>query len=502
MIDNENVLNEAGLSLYDSLIKNWFKTRLDAEISARTETDEVILQQLSALSETLRNEISARTENDEEMLQQLSALSEALENEIETLNTEIENRISGETYIINLLEEYQEVTQAQIDALFYGHAHRVQIVVDEEYAEYVSVSAVPELAEDGDSVTLTAVMAQDPGEYEFDGWYVNGTKVSSNLTYQVTFNHEDTYEVKLASIAPVYYTLTFVTNGDGEVYVNEPGVTSITVAEGGSVTFTPYATPDSGYNFDGWSDGLTNGQPNTVTNVRADKTYTATFSQIVYHTLTFVSNGNGSVYVNEPGVTTIMVEDGDSVQFTPYATPDSGYKFVSWSDGLTNEQPNRVDNVTQDKTYTATFSQVVYNTVTYTFTSRAWSAVTDEGIRENWISNKEGNQMNSTQGVQITTGTSLASATSPRNFQNIQNVTFIYSTNSSKGTGSIKIQIPEGSGVGDLPVTKEGGQTDRALSFDCNGESGNIRFTVTCTQNSIYVKSVSITYEVVDQMIE
>ncbi len=127
-------------------------------------------------------------------------------------------------------------------------------------------------------------------------------------------------------------------------------------------------------------------------------------------------------------------------------------------------------------------------TYTYTFTSKAWADATSS-----WTSGKDGGQMQSDRGVQVSTTYTGANATCKTSMSNIQKVVFVYSTNSSNGAGSIKVSI--GNQEKTLSVTKTGGTSDRNLEFDFSDSplSGQLKFTVTCTTNSIYIKSVSIT---------
>lgn len=127
-------------------------------------------------------------------------------------------------------------------------------------------------------------------------------------------------------------------------------------------------------------------------------------------------------------------------------------------------------------------------TYTYTFTSKAWADATSS-----WTSGKDGGQMQSGRGVQVSTTYTGANATCKTSMSNIQKVVFVYSTNSSNGAGSIKVSI--GNQEKTLSVTKTGGTSDRNLEFDFSDSplSGQLKFTVTCTTNSIYIKSVSIT---------
>lgn len=128
-------------------------------------------------------------------------------------------------------------------------------------------------------------------------------------------------------------------------------------------------------------------------------------------------------------------------------------------------------------------------TDTYTFTSKAWAA-----NPANWTSGKDGNQMTTDRGVQVTTGASGANGTSSTSFSNVSQVVVTYSTNANAGAGSIAIQVGSNTAVSQN-VTKTGGTTDRTLTYTFSPlQSGKVKITVTCTTNSIYVKSVAITY--------
>lgn len=128
-------------------------------------------------------------------------------------------------------------------------------------------------------------------------------------------------------------------------------------------------------------------------------------------------------------------------------------------------------------------------TTTYTFTSKSWGDSTSS-----WTSGKDGNQMQSGQGVQITAGVTGANATSNTSFTGVSEVVVTYSTNASKGAGSIDIKIGSNDAHSQT-VTKTGGTTDRTLTYTISpAESGNITITVNCTTNSIYVKSIAITH--------
>lgn len=126
-------------------------------------------------------------------------------------------------------------------------------------------------------------------------------------------------------------------------------------------------------------------------------------------------------------------------------------------------------------------------TKTYTFTSKSWADATNS-----WTSYKDGNQLTSGQGVQITTGCTGASAYTKASFDQVSKVVVTYCTNASKGAGKINVAVGDGTAVS-KDVTKTGGTTLRTLEYTFAKESGQVKFSVTCTTNSIYVNSVAIT---------
>ncbi len=163
------------------------------------------------------------------------------------------------------------------------------------------------------------------------------------------------------------YTLTLNAT-DGSITPNPAGGI---YDDGTSVTLT--ATPDSGFEFTGWSgdaSGTTN--PLTIT-MDADKTITATFAPI-QRTLTLNAT-NGSVTA-APNPGTGSYDDGSVVTLT--ATPDAGYEFTGWSgdaSGTTNPLNITMD---ADKTVTANFGPI-QRTLTLNATNGSVSAAPNPG---------------------------------------------------------------------------------------------------------------------------
>lgn len=142
----------------------------------------------------------------------------------------------------------------------------------------------------------------------------------------------------------------------------------------------------------------------------------------------------------------------------------------------------------------ASISNLYAAEVTYTFTSKTWEAKCDDVVA-NWTPKKEGAGFSN--GVQVTDAfeTEDIVAISPKSFEKVTKVTVAYHTNSKKGAGTISVKIGDNTGIS-KSVTKTGGTKSRSLEYTlAENQTGNVALAVKCTANSIYVESVSITYE-------
>ena len=138
-------------------------------------------------------------------------------------------------------------------------------------------------------------------------------------------------------------------------------------------------------------------------------------------------------------------------------------------------------------------------TTTYNFVSKSWGAVLAGTQTEaNWTSGKDGGQYIANQGVQVTSSATGANATSPISFSNVTRIVVTYNTNKSKGNGTIKVQVGDNSEKS-LAVAHPGGGVDgtsanfTAIFDNIDNESGNVKLTIDCTTNSLYIKSIAIT---------
>lgn len=130
-------------------------------------------------------------------------------------------------------------------------------------------------------------------------------------------------------------------------------------------------------------------------------------------------------------------------------------------------------------------------TVTYKFTSKTWEATCD-GVAANWTSIKAGSATLSSKGVPVQKKDTGAAAKSPKQFTKIASVKVVWGT-SSNGEGSIDLYI-ENEKIGSQTVSTKA--TDKVFEVaNPSTKDGYVRFAVKCRTSTIYIKSISITYE-------
>ena len=130
--------------------------------------------------------------------------------------------------------------------------------------------------DEGDEPTFTATPAEG---YEFDGWYRNGARFSTDNPGSLTMPAGNvTVEARFTAVSGVLIELGVAT-GQGKVSINggEPQ-TSISQRFEVGTEITIRATPDSGYTFDSWTWG---GDDNPKTfSVTEAKTINAKFESL------------------------------------------------------------------------------------------------------------------------------------------------------------------------------------------------------------------------------
>lgn len=133
---------------------------------------------------------------------------------------------------------------------------------------------------------------------------------------------------------------------------------------------------------------------------------------------------------------------------------------------------------------------------TYTFTDTQWASkqgtVTCDGKTDGWISDKDGTGYSSLYqiGVKVTAKGTGAGATSVQSFTNVRRLTINYATTTT-GKGSIRVQIGENSPIDSLFTLSNLHNRDLTIVLP-EEQTGKITFIVNCTQNSIFLNSISI----------
>ncbi len=162
--------------------------------------------------------------------------------------------------------------------------------------------------------SVVTITATPNSGYEFVEWNDGNTEA----TRTITLTENTTYT---ATFRAVSYTITVTTNNSSMG----------TVSGGGSyvanATAILTAEPAVGYAFVYWSDWNTD-NPREVY-VTGDATYEAIF-EAVYYTLSLSVNDASMGSVSGAG--SYPAQSAQTIQATPYAD----YKFVSWSDGNTD----------------------------------------------------------------------------------------------------------------------------------------------------------------------
>ncbi len=155
-------------------------------------------------------------------------------------------------------------------------------------------------------------------------------------------------------------------------------------------------------------------------------------------------------------------------------------------------------------------SPLMAGITTYTFTSLKWAskvgATVCDGSTDGWICDKEATEYAAGRtdasgrlyscGVGVKKGTSGAGATSVIAFEDVRRITFNFCQNSSNGKGTIYVKIgdnePRSITVNKPAASGQGVYNrDSIISFETS-QSGKIKFWVECTENGIYINTISI----------
>ena len=214
----------------------------------------------------------------------------------------------------------------------------------------------------GSEVHLTAKLYEhdDNGEIsKFSHWSVRREIDYDNRYYDtIIFSYDTLCSLKISreiissrGIITIYANYYSVNAYTVKLTPNDKTMGSVSgggkYGEGEVIHIT--ATPKEGYAFLRWSDGNTD-NPRTITvdgDIALQAIFESTYVPPVY-TITLTSNDETMGSVSGGG----EYEEGEEIEI--FAIPKSGYSFVRWSDGNTDNP--RTITVTQDTALTAYFS--------------------------------------------------------------------------------------------------------------------------------------------------
>ncbi|MDZ7345215.1 MAG: InlB B-repeat-containing protein, partial [candidate division KSB1 bacterium] len=203
----------------------------------------------------------------------------------------------------------------------------------------------------GSEVTITATPS--PG-YEFVNWTGDVTNPNSATT-TVFINSNKTVTANFRDISVTNFTLTMQVNQTGWGTTTPP-IGNNTYPAGTVVTIT--ANPASGYRFVNWTGDVAN--PNSATTtvtLNSNKTVMANFERLQY-TLTMEVNEAGWGTTTPP-IGTHNYNSGDIISIL--ATPNSGYRFVSWTGEVANPTSASTTVIMNaNKTVRANFERIQY----------------------------------------------------------------------------------------------------------------------------------------------
>ena len=172
---------------------------------------------------------------------------------------------------------------------------------------------------DGTKVNISAT--PDNG-CQFEGWAGEVSNTHAASTSVIMDKDKDI----TATFSCSMHTLSMEVQGGGSVTPS-----SGTHSYNKDTKVEIIATPDDGYQFDGWTGDVEDaGQAKTTIIMGSDKTVTAKFSEQSF-ILTVEIEGAGSV---TPSAGTYRYGENTIVDIT--AMPDEGYRFDSWTGGVSD----------------------------------------------------------------------------------------------------------------------------------------------------------------------
>ncbi len=204
--------------------------------------------------------------------------------------------------------------------------------------------------------------------YSFTNWTLDGTPVSTTTVYQLTMNGNK------ALVAN--FTLQLVVGLSSNPA--EGGTTTGAGSYNAGANVTVTATPNSGYTFTNWTDGLTIASTDSsyIFDLNASRNLAANFTAKAAETYALnVIADNGTV-LKVPVKT--AYNSGDVVVLT--ATPATGFTFTGWTGDATGSQNPLPVTMNANKNITANFTENLPNTFTLNVTAFNGSVLKDPNL--------------------------------------------------------------------------------------------------------------------------
>ena len=198
----------------------------------------------------------------------------------------------------------------------------------------------------GEEVTLTAI--PNVG-YRFVSWTENGIVVSEETTYTFVISPDRNL---VANFELLDYDVTATASPE-----NAGSVTGAGNYKHGE-TFTLTATPNIGYKFVSWTEdgNVISTESEYSFTITSDRNLVANFELLDYDVNVSISPENAGTTTGAGTYTY-----GDEVTLT--ATPNFGYKFVSWTenDNVVSEELEFSFNITSNRNFVANFELLDYD---------------------------------------------------------------------------------------------------------------------------------------------
>jgi parallel beta-helix repeat protein len=211
----------------------------------------------------------------------------------------------------------------------------------------------------GSNVTLTAT--PDTG-YLFNGW--SGACSGSTPTCDLALSEDKLVTASFIQETAVTRSLSVNVSGDGSISSTPAGIQCGQQCEHDfpqATLVTLTATPEAGYQFDGWS-GACSGTTSTCSlDLAEDRTVNASFILIGSGTnsLSVTLSGNGNVISSPAGIQCGQHCQHDftsGTQVTLTATPEAGYLFNGWSGACSGITATCMLDLNEDLAATASFT--------------------------------------------------------------------------------------------------------------------------------------------------